>query len=564
MPQSETTLYELCRELDDASPADRPAIASRLHRYVLEDPNAWAEISDPVVELLVPLIDAPDPTVRSRAVFVLNHVGASGSEWCEFSERTVTQSEIVERILDVFDDESKTVRQTVATPFYLEDIVQGVLDGDIEVSSVRLASRLFDALHDSAPIVRKRVGKIVSTHGADLLEAHPESEVAVASLVETLSDPVDGFGVYQQPAVSPRRAALHTLRKGVEHYDTAVLIDHMTPVTSRLQDDRKAVRRAATSLLAELYDRDVIVLDQFADDVLAAIEEGLYPKWWDQYDRLALAVALTSPGAVQPVCEHFRSGITAENAWKDRWSADESLLVALSRLVRVSDASFDPAIETLAKIIARDTTASADTDPLVLLASAHPKFVASQLRDGYRKLVAGDLDHNARFYNDRFYRELVVEVADENPDAIDGVPKILAEDITNRYARRTFLALVEAHPDRSAAHVQAAFENDDWEPPLRFRYSELIETSAAHWHDIPDGLVEVLVETVGAESKSTLDYTKRRRYAVRALVVLHEQGFSVLPDGFEPFVTLYHEGVFDDDEGTDPIDTAAAESAGLV
>lgn len=265
MPQSEPTLHELCQQLDSESQSDRQEIAPRLHRYFLQDPSRWEEISDSVVGLLVPHLDAPDPTVRSAALFVLGHIGAYGGEYTEFNEQTYTQSEIVERMLEAFDDGSRTVRQTVANPFHLEEIAEGVLDDTIEVSSERIAHTLFDALRDPAPIVRKRVGKIFCRWGTDLIAAHSEPEDAAATLIDVLEDPVDGLKFYQGPVVSPRWVALYTLWRGIDYYDAEVLVTNVTTVTDLLEDGDRSVRRAAAALLVELDDQDIIDIDQFGD-----------------------------------------------------------------------------------------------------------------------------------------------------------------------------------------------------------------------------------------------------------------------------------------------------------
>lgn len=555
MSQSEPTLQELCQRLDAANRSERREIAPRLHRYVLEDPNRWTHISDGVVETLVEHLDAPDSTVRCAALFVLGHVGANGEEWCEFSGETYTRSDVVEGILDAFDDDCASVRQTAARPGHLSDVAEGVLSGEVDVPTTRLVSQLFDGLHDSTPVVRKRVADVFEAHGSDLIAAHPEPQQAVASLVAALGDPVDAFGVYQNPARTPRWAALDALREGLDEYDPQVLVEDVATVTTLLEDDQLQVRMGATYLLAELYDRDELALDQFADDVLAAMDEGLYPKWWEPYDRLALTVGLEYPESVETVYAHFRSAVTAENTKKDRWTADDSVLLALSRLIRASDASFDQPLETLAETVAWDTTVSDDTDPLVLLASPHPEFVASQLRDGYRAFVAGEWDENRRFY-----RDLVVEVADENPAAIDGVPEILADEISKSHVRKALSGLVEAHPQHAAGVVPGAFDRADWEVPMGRWYSELIEATAGYWTEVPDWLVDILIDTVAIPEER---YASKRRYAIRALVALHEEGLQVLPDGFEPFVELYHAGRFDDEAETDPLETGAAEAAGL-
>lgn len=274
MPQSEPTLQELCQQLANANPSDGQEVAPRLHRYFLEDPARWEEISDTVVELLMSVLDASGPVSRSAALFVLGHVGAHGGEYCEFNGQTHTRSEIVERMLDSFDNESRTVRQTAANPFYMKDIAEGVLDDTIDVSSEQLAVTLFDAFRDPEPIVRLRSGKVLMLNRTDLIAVHPKPDDAATTLTDALEDPVDGLSFYNIPVMSPRWVALSTLQDGLNHYDTEVITANTTAITRLLEDNDRSVRESAASLLAELNDQDILDIEQFDDDIVTAIQNG--------------------------------------------------------------------------------------------------------------------------------------------------------------------------------------------------------------------------------------------------------------------------------------------------
>lgn len=553
MPQSERALDDLAATIAGAPRREQRERAPELQRYILEDVARWEELDSEVTETLLPLLDAPDAPVRSAAAFVLQHAAS-------YDGVTQDREALAAKLLSMLDDDSPVVRQTVANPSALENVYRDTRDAEFEpVPLDELARTLFDALHDPTPVVRTRVAGLFPRHGEDLLDAHPDTETAIERLVETFEDPVDGLGSNVARASTPRQVALRLLRRTLDDHDDALVARHVDAIAGCLADDDRRVARAAAALLEDLRDRDAIAVEDVADRVVAALEADQLPVGTGNVDRVALAVALARPDAVELAYDRFTAYVSAENTSTDSWRSDDSTLVALSRLVRASDRSFDPPMETLAAIIGRDTTASEDTDPLVLLAPEHPEYVAEELRAGYRKLVAGDLD-----YNDRFYRDLVVDVAAANPRAIEGVPEILATDISGQYVRKTLTALVEAHPDHAGHVVPEAVGTVDWEPPVRYQVSALVERTAEQWTDVPDDLVTSLVATV-EETTSERD-ADRRRYALRALVALHDQGLAVLPDRLTPFIDQYHAGVFhedDEDEATDPLETAVAESLGL-
>lgn len=550
MPPSESDdLATVASRLDDADPDERAALAPAVQELLLDDVGSWGDLTPSVVTQLLSLLDGADPTTRSVGVFVAGHVAVYGEEYVD------DRAEVAASVVDALDDESPVVRQAAANTQRLDRIVEEALEDDEfrPMSRDRLAVTLLERLHDPDPAVRRRVGKLLFSHGAALLSAHPDPTTAVETLVDALGDPLDGFGTYQRPVTSPRLAALATLEQGFEAYDGSLLAGHVEAVADRLHDDRRRVRSWAASLLETLASAGVVPVEAVAEDVVAAARRTDARALGRRFPRLALRVALAVPGAVDPVYDHLWTRVTAANTSTDRWQAEDPDLVALSRLVRAADRSSDPPAETLAVLLARDTAATDGTDPLALLAPEHPGFVADQLRRGYRLLVDGELD-----YSSRFYRDLVVDVADRNPAAVEGVPELLAENLPSSEVRKTMAALVDAHPDLAAPVVPDGYARAEWEPPLRYQHSELIETTAEHWASAPEGLVEALVETVGTDRSE-----KRRRFAVRALVALHEQGLSVLPERFSPFVDLYDRGAFGGDDPLDPLETEAAEHAGL-
>ncbi|MDS0259961.1 hypothetical protein NDI56_11200 [Haloarcula sp. S1CR25-12] len=556
MPPSDSTgLADLARRLDGADPDERAAIAIQIQEVLLDDVNTWGNLPPALLTQSLAMLGDDDPTVRSVGAVIASHVGVYGERY--YADQNITdRAEFAAAAFDALDDESPVVRQAAADTHRLGDIIEEALD-DTEfrpLPSEHIAATLVERLHDPDPAVRRRIGKIFFEHGAALLGAHPDPGTAVESLVETFGDPVNGYCTYTRPVASARHAALMTLEQGFDEYDAVLLAGHGTAIAARLHDERRRVRTWAARLLDTLVSAGVVPVGDIADDVITAAQRDDPRAMGRRFPRLALRVALVEQDAVGPVYEHLRQRFTVTNTRTDRWRSDDPYLIGLSRLVRVADHSFDPPGETLAAVIAQDTAATDGNDPLALLAPDHPEFVADQLRQGYRLLVEGELD-----YSSRFYRNLVVDVADRNPAAIEGVPEILAENLLRSDVRKTMSALVDAHPNLGAHVVPDAYARAEWEPPLRYQHSQLIEETAEHWETVPDGLTETLVETVGTNRSE-----KRRRFAIRALVALDEEGLSVLPERFSPFVDLYNQGAFDDDgDPVDPLETDAAESAGL-
>ncbi|WP_139210892.1 hypothetical protein [Natrinema salaciae] len=541
---------DLARRLDQADPGERAALAPQVLELLLDDFDWWDNLTPSVVAQFLSMLDGTDPATRSVGVFVAGHVAVYGDEYVD------DQSEVAASVFDALGDESPVVRQTAANPRRLGDIVKEALENDEyrPIPRERIAATLFELLHDPDPAVRRRVGKVAFSHGAELIGIHSDPAAAVETLVDTFGDPLNAYCTYTRPVASPRHAALVTLDEGFEEYDGSLLAAHAETVAERLHDDRRGVRSWAARLLDTLASAGVVAVGDIADDVVTAAQRNDSRALGWRFPRLALRVALTRRDAVGPVYEHLRTRFTAANTRTDRWRRNDPDLIAISRLVRAADRSFDPPAETLAAMVARDTAATDKTDPLALLAPDHPEFVADQLRHGYRLLVEGELDHGSRFY-----RDLVVDVADRNPAAIETVPEILAENLPRSEVRKTLAALVDAHPDLAAHVVPDAFARAEWEPPLRYQHSQLIEETAEHWETVPDGLAETLVETVGTDRSE-----KRRRFAIRALVAFHEVGLPVLPERFSPFIDLYDQGAFDDDgDPVDPLETDAAEGAGL-
>jgi hypothetical protein len=556
MPPSDTDeLADLARRLAEADPEEKPAFAIQIQEILLDDINCWGNFPSTLATQFQSMLDEDDPSVRSVGALVAGHVGVYGDEYYT-DEYDGDRAEVAASVFDALGDESPVVRQAAASPRRLGNIVEEALDNDQyrPIPLERMAAMLFELLHDSDPAVRRRIGKVFFAHGAALLDVHPDPRTAVETLVDTFGDPVNAYCTYTRPVASPRHVALMTLEQGFEEYDGSLLANHGEAVAERLHDERRRVRTWAARLLDTLVSAGIVPVGDIADDVITAAQRDDPRAMGRRFPRLALRVAPVEQDAVDPVYGHLRQRFTVTNTRTDRWRSDDPYLIGLSRLVRVADHSFDLPGETLAAVIAQDTAATDRKDPLALLAPDHPEFVADQLRQGYRLLVEGKLD-----YSSRFYRDLVVDVADRNPAAIEGVPETLAENLSSNDVRKTMTALVDAHPDLAAHVVPDAYARADWEPSLRFQHSQLIEETAEHWETVPDDLIETLVETVGTDRSE-----KRRRFAIRALVALDEEGLSVLPERFSPFVDLYDRGAFDDDgDPVDPLRTDAAESAGL-
>ncbi len=563
MPPFDTDeLTDAVQRLEEAEPGSRAEIAIEIQRILLEDANCWGNFPPVLAERYHSMLEADRPAVRSVGALVAGHFAYSSEDFYEDVD-AVDGTEAAAAIFNALNDESPLVRQVAAGCGLnrLGDVVSRVLD-DPEYQPLPtddIATTLFERLCDDDPTVRLRVGAVVVHYGDELLRAYPDTRPAVESLVDTFEDDLNAYCAYDRPTAAPRHAAFTVLSQTLGEYDESLVVDHVDEIAARLSDENRDGRRSAARLLARLRAAGHVTIEDFTDDIVAAAKRFDAEEYGHRFPKLALRTALTSNDAIGPVYEHFQTKYTAVNTTRTTWTSGDSYLVALSRLVRAADYPFDQHAETLAAIIAQDTAATDSTDPLVLLAADHPEFVADQLRGGYERLVEGGLDRRSRFATD-----LVVAVADRNPAAIEGVPEVLAEDFTNGLVRDTIAALVDAHPDRAVHVVPDGFASSEWEAPLSTHHSELIEETATHWECVPDNLVETLVDTAGFSY--TDRWARERRGAVRALVALHNEGQSVLPEGFDPFVALYEDGAFDEDGEDDPIDpleTDAAERAGL-
>ena len=561
MPPFDTDdLTGAVRRLEEADPGDRAELAIRIQRMLLEKPNVWGNFPAALAERYRSMIEADRPAVRSIGALAAGHFAYSGEDFYDDVE-AVDETEAAAAVFDALDDESPLVRQVAAGcgVDHLGDVVSRVLD-DPEYRPLpagEIATTLFRRLHDDDPTVRLRIGATVLHYGDELFRAHPEARAAVRTLVGVFDDDLNANCVYDRPTAAPRRAAFRVLELTFGEYDESPVVAHVDEIAARLSDEHRQVGRSAGRLLERLRAAGHITVKDIADEVITAATRLDADRWWSGFPELALRTALARDDAVEPVYEHLRARYTAANKEMREWSGGDAYLIAFSRLVRAADHPFDPHAETLAATIARDTAATDGTDPLVLLAPDFPEFVAEQLRRGYGRVVEDDLGRRRRFCAD-----LVVDVADRNPTAVEGVPDVLAENFADRRVRDTIAALVDAHPELAVHAVPEGFARSECEAPLSTDRLELIEETAAHWERAPDGLVETLVDTAG------YSYTDRwapnRRGAVRALVALHEGGLSVLPESFGPFVDRYEQGAFDeDDDPVDPLEMDAAESAGL-
>lgn len=563
MPPFDTDeLTDAVQRLEAAEPADRAEIATDIHRILLEEPNVWGNFPPALAERYQSMLKADRPAVRGVGALAAGHFANSGEDFYE-DVGPVDGTEAAAAIFDALDDESPLVRKIAAGCGLnrFGDVVSRILD-DPEYQPLptdEIAAKLLERLRDDDPTVRLRIGAVVFHYGDELLRAHPDTRAAIEALVGTFEDDLNAYCIYDRPTAAPRHAAFTVLRQTLEEYDESLVVDHVDEIAARLSDENREVRRSAGRLLERLQTAGHITNDDINDDIITAAEQLEAEEWGALFPKLALRTGLTRDDAVGPVYEHLQTRYIATNTTRTTWSSRDSYLIALSRLVRAADYPFDPHAETLAAMVAQDTAATDGIDPLILLAADHPEFVAEQLRQGYRRLVEGDLERRSRFSTD-----LVVDVADRNPAAIEGVPEVLAEDFANGRVREVITVLVDAHPERVHHVMSDGYAKSEWEAPLSTEHSELIEETAAHWERVPDNLVETLIDTSGFSY--TDRWAEERRGAVRAIVALHKEELPVLPEGFGPFVHLYEEGAFDedgDDDPLDPLETDAADGAGL-
>lgn len=542
--ESPESLAELLADLDAAEPAERSEILGTMQRTILEDPALLGDRPATGADTLTECLDSDDPGVRAGAVNLLP--GFLNDDSVTFSE---DEDAIAGRILTMIDDENRHVRQTVLSPAVTNSLVGDALDdgGTNSKPLPWLSERLLDRLHDPVPIVRKRAAYYIESHAVTIIEAHPDTEAAIAALVAAFDDDLDALAP-NRDATTPRYAAVRALKMFADHDEQRVAAQ-TDAIGGLLTDDTRNVRSVATRLLLSVYEEDLITMEALEPHVRRAVDAGTFPLWSDTRSFL-VEFARTYPDAVDPVYEHFWGEITAERTdYSHRFSENRSV-DGLVTLLRETNPTTHPPAETLVE--AADEVDFSETDPLVVLAVDHPEFVAEQLRTGYQKVVDGELRGR-----NRFNRELAAAVAEENEAAVDGVPAVLGQDLQNRYLLRGMYDLAAVCPGRVAEAFPESLRTGHWGVPVSNKLPKLIERTAGEWQGIPEEMVEDLVGTVEYERNDT---TWRRSNALCALVALYEHGHDAVPDRVDPFVELYHEGAFDEDreDPVDPLETNAA------
>lgn len=539
--ESDLSIVEYCERIDCAAPQDRARLAGDLQRSLAEDMAKWTEVTDEAVELLAARVDDSSVGVRCVAVLVLSHVAAY-----DYDEITADRSALAARVLERVDDESPRVRQVVFRPRLAGHIVEATFNDEAFTPKppAWLAVTCLDHLDDPAAVVRKRVGNLVESHGSDLVREHPDTQSAVATLAGALEDPLNAVAPDRE-AASPRSAALVALRS-VTDDEPDLVARHIDVACTLQQDARLGIRQRAAELVLALYEADAIELEDVATQTTEAIDAHGFPLI-DGYRDFAVSIALADPAKLEVVYRRLAEWVTAENTTSSwRYPIGESL-APLCRLVRESEQSFDPPIETLVELVERSDEELSGTDPLALLAPHHPDFVANELRDGYREVAVGDARPTRRFD-----AELVVDVADRNDRAIVGIPGELVDGLEEREILRAFVDLAAAHPDTVSGHVADAVDALEWSPPLTTTASEFVEVTTGLWDGPPIEVFRALAATVESQKDR---HWKRRWRAARVLASLSEDGHDCTPDRFGPLVEAYRNGALDDE--VDPLDLPA-------
>lgn len=557
--EDDRSLAALAADLADATDGEGDAAELRerrrervfeLAKRRVEDVDRETELTDDVLDAVLPLLDADDPGVRAGAALVVRNAA-------EFDPDGVTAYEpatLVDRLLDLHDDESDRVRQILAHPKYVEAAFLGSKWGDDPDDRpdppAAVVDRYLGLLRDPLPAARKRVGDLLDEHRDEVVRAHPEPERAVETLVAALED-----GVTVRSCVNstrPRLAAIWTLQALVEH-EPELVTAHLDDLLSYLPDERAGLERQVARLLADLLDAGAIDHAAVEEDVLEALAAGRYPRREEQTAALLVTVALRNPEEAETVAAALQDAIGHAN---DTSTVGSPAVAAdaLGELVRETDRQFGPVAERLAVATTDRSLDEDDVDPLVVLAPDEPAFVADELRSGVEELVAGDPRSSSRFDGD-----LLAAVAAEAPAAVESALTVLADAAHHSSLLRDLEQVADVAPDRVGAVLPDTLDAIDHEPPVSKRACRLVAKTADAAPPVAEAAVAAIAETIGPIGRAPERRAERRYWAARAAVALADAGHDV-PERVAPFVEASRDG--DLDEQVDPLDLDAAERAG--
>jgi HEAT repeat protein len=255
MPPSETDLSEICESLVSADRADRPDIAPRLQEWLFGDAWRFYEIRQPDVERVAPLLESPDPTVRSSVLTLVGIATAIGLGESDGIDVDRPSPERIESVLSALDDEAAVVRQVASSRMILDNISSVVLDGETEIPPEQISRRVFESFRDPEPVVRTRVSKILDRHAERLVAAHPDPESAVDTLVAGLSDPAEVYALgVTKPGKTPRVVAARVLRREGDRLPVATTVEDSPAIDDLLNDSHERARREVTRLVRTLYE----------------------------------------------------------------------------------------------------------------------------------------------------------------------------------------------------------------------------------------------------------------------------------------------------------------------
>jgi HEAT repeat protein len=533
------------------------------------DRTRHREIDWAVIRRLATQLDDPDVRVRGHVAGALSSefgVRDLMNSWPD-GQSLRTYESVVDRLFELLRDDAWPVRQTVLTPRYLHAVQDEIANAPENDETTqrwheRLAVELVDALDDPVAVVRRRAGVGLAPsehyypldHAAGVIQAHPDPDVAVETVLGTL-ETADDEPFYlegQSLHVSSSRvlAGLATHHPAwLEPY-----VDRLCTLTDRIDSDSAACL-GLVETLAALPDPGPAVVDTFYRRATELFRNA--ESFHDQTRVLAAADGpiRSDSDAVGQACALVLPGLS-----------DRSELVratAAATAGRLAQTAPDVVPEVFSPLAEASTETPrygvrTTEDPFVVLAGSHPEFVSDALDEALTRLFAETANVNTL----KGMGGLLARVTAENPAVVAPlVPRLIercaASDPAIAQGAAWGLArIVENQPAWGPEILREVLAGDGGRPPLRSGLSRIVETVASRDVETAATAVDALVTTLGLPVKSS----GRRRgdsdfgrtlgahvFAARALAAIAAADSTLGPDWARAFTPYVEDGTYGSD-----------------
>lgn len=561
-------------QLDSDDPETRREAAAAVSRYPLQgqmtrgDCTRRQGIDGSVIQRMATHLDDPNARVRGHVAGAL--CGEFGlrelrNAWPD-GQNLRTYESVVDRLFELLRDDAWPVRQTVLTTRYLHAVQEEIANTPEDDETTRrwherLAVELVDALEDPVAAVRRRAGVGLAPsehyypleHSAGVIQAHPEPDVAVNTVLDALEmadDEPSALKGQSVPVSSSRVLA------GLATHHPAWLepyTDRLCALADRI-DSESAVCLGLVETLGALPEPRPVAVDTF---YRRATELFRNPESLQDKTRVLAAVdgpVRSDPDAVGRACDLVWLGLSARSEWVRATAA-----ATAGRIARTAPDVVPEVFLSLAEAPTetRRTHHSVRTteDPFVILAGPHPEFVSDELDEALTRLFGESGNVNTP----KGMGELLARVTAENPAAVAPlVPGFIercgAPDPAVAQGAAWGLArIVENRPAWGLEILCEVLAGDGGQPPLRSGLSRMVETVATRDIETAVMAVDALIATLGLPVESggrgVSDSDLKRTlgahvFAARALAAIAAVDPTLAPEWAQAFTPYVKDGTY--------------------